>query len=111
MCALNWKQKIDTRLEVERRAEIASYEKAAREKRAEEAKELAEHQVLFKCHIRGCLEVSKGPWEKMTDESFSKESTAYITCPTGLEECARCGQWTCPKHLYQGICMECAEKM
>lgn len=107
-----WKQKIDAQLEAEERAHVSEREVEALKENAEYAKNLAEHQAKFKCHIRGCTVASAGPvHENLSTRLETFPETVEWMSPTGLKECKKCHKWTCREHLHQGICMECAEKM
>ena len=85
---------------------------------AQEPERLKQHQARFHCHI--CGKPSPQPyqyWEQ--DGEDGQLYTSFLVTdyerPTGLVQCARCQEWTCPDadppHMEHGICKNCLQNM
>jgi hypothetical protein len=89
-----------------------------RQMQKEYQERLREHQQHFRCHICGKPSEKPGVHEIVETLYYSDDFRVsrsrvvdYKTdwnLPTGLSKCSKCGRWTCPKHIYKGICRQCA---
>jgi DNA repair exonuclease SbcCD ATPase subunit len=96
--------------------EMEEHKKFSERRKQEYEERLREHQQRFSCHV--CGKPSQGPAEVSVYEPLSLEpgmpydryvgTTTDWNSPTGLSKCSKCGKWVCEKHIYKGICRQCA---
>jgi hypothetical protein len=96
----------------------------------ERLRKLEQHKKNFQCHIKlggdRCRNTSEGPGTKKSTRYVEgrggMQGTSRVSVreeynetdwnkPTGMYLCSKCNRWTCPQHIHQGICRNCAERL
>lgn len=125
----NWKDNVDgffrrkeeqKRLEQQRQQLENERQRIEAQKREEEvwAKNLANLQRRFKCHV--CGKPSSTP--QKTEHDTRQYDYGIVTggsvwvetnwdVPGDFIQCSMCQKWTCDAHIHRGICQRCAEKL